>query len=83
MKKVTTAFIALLFLAACNGGKTNTVESSETKSLKGVISIENAKVLNLKPFSDIGTPMEIINGIFGGNDNFEKAIKELEIELFK
>lgn len=50
---------------------------------KGVISIENAKVLNLKPFSDIGTPMEIINGIFGGKDNYEKAIKELEIELFK
>jgi type I restriction enzyme, R subunit len=50
---------------------------------KGVTSIENAKVLKLKPFSDIGTPMEIINDIFGGKDNYEKAIKELENELFK
>ena len=50
---------------------------------KGVMSIENAKVLKLKPFSDIGTPMEIINDIFGGKDNYEKAVKELEDELFK
>lgn len=50
---------------------------------KGVKSIEDAKVLKLKPFSDIGTPMEIINGIFGGKDSYEKAVKELENELFK
>ena len=50
---------------------------------KGVKSIENAKVLKLKPFSDIGTPIEIINGIFGGKDNYENAVKELENELFK
>jgi len=50
---------------------------------KGVKSIENAKVLKLKPFCDIGTPMEIINDIFGGKDNYEKAILELESELFK
>jgi type I restriction enzyme R subunit len=50
---------------------------------KGVKSIENAKVLKLKPFSDIGTPMEIINDIFGGKDKYENAIKELENELFK
>ena len=50
---------------------------------KGIMSIENAKVLKLKPFIDIGTPMEIINDIFGGKDNYEKAVKELEHELFK
>ena len=50
---------------------------------KGVKSIENAKVLKLKPFTDIGTPMEIINTIFGGKDKYEKAIQELEYELFK
>lgn len=49
---------------------------------KGVSSIENAKVLNLKPFSDIGTPMEIINNVFGGKDNYDNAIQELEHELF-
>ena len=50
---------------------------------KGVKSIENAKVLKLKPFTDIGTPMEIINTIFGGKTKYELAIKELENELFK
>lgn len=50
---------------------------------KGITSIENAKVLKLKPFNEIGTPMEIINEYFGGKENYELAIKELENELFK
>lgn len=50
---------------------------------KGVVSIENAKVLKLKPFSDYGTPMEIINDFFGGKEKYETAIEELEKELFK
>ena len=45
-------------------------------------SIENPKVLNLKPFKDMGTPMEIINNVFGGKTNYEKALDELEQELF-
>ncbi len=49
---------------------------------KGIISIENTKVLNLKPFSDIGTPVEIINNTFGGKANYEKALRELENELY-
>ena len=40
-------------------------------------------VLKLKPFNEIGTPMEIINGVFGGKANYENALKELEKELFK
>ncbi len=55
----------------------------EMYSDKGIKSIENAKVLKLRPFSDIGTPMEIINDIFGGKDKYEKAVQELENELFK
>lgn len=55
----------------------------ELYSDKGVVSIENAKVLKLKPFNDMGTPMEIINGYFGGKIMYEQAIKELENELFK
>lgn len=50
---------------------------------KGISSIEDAKVLKLKPFSDMGTPLEIIKGVFGGKDQYENAIKELENELFK
>jgi len=49
---------------------------------EGIRTIENAKVLKLKPFSDMGTPLEIINQVFGGKDNYENAIQELEQELF-
>lgn len=55
----------------------------ELYAVKGVASIENAKVLKLKPFNEIGTPMEIINEYFGGKDKYEQAIKELEYELYK
>jgi len=50
---------------------------------EGIESLENAKVLKLKPFSEMGTPMEIINKVFGGKANYEKAVLELEQELFK
>jgi type I restriction enzyme R subunit len=45
-------------------------------------SLENPKVLNLKPFQEIGTPMEIINNHFGGKANYDKALQELEQQLF-
>jgi len=50
---------------------------------KGVRSIENAKILQLRPFSEIGTPMEIINDVFGGKEQYESAIQELEKELYR
>ncbi len=50
---------------------------------EGISTIESAKVLKLKPFSDIGTPVEIINKFFGGKDQYETAIQELEQELYK
>ncbi|MEN6617492.1 MAG: type I restriction-modification enzyme R subunit C-terminal domain-containing protein, partial [Syntrophorhabdus sp.] len=50
---------------------------------EGIASIENAKVLKLKPFSDMGTPMEIINQVFGGKTGYEKAVQDLEQELFR
>jgi type I restriction enzyme R subunit len=49
---------------------------------KGVVSIENPRVLQLDPFTEIGTPVEIINGVFGGKEKYEKALKELESELY-
>jgi type I restriction enzyme, R subunit len=49
---------------------------------EGIRSIENARVLKLKPFSDMGTPVEIINQVFGGKTNYENALEELEHELF-
>ena len=45
--------------------------------------MENAKVLKLKPFSNMGNPKEIINQVFGDKPGFENAVQELEQELYK
>jgi type I restriction enzyme, R subunit len=50
---------------------------------KGIESIEDTKVLHVKPFNAIGTPAEIIKKIFGGRPNYEQAVRELENELYK
>jgi type I restriction enzyme, R subunit len=49
----------------------------------GVETIEDTKVLRLKPFTDIGTPMEIIKGAFGGKDAYEAALRELEDQIYE
>jgi len=49
---------------------------------EGIPTLENAKVLKLKPFSDIGTPYEIIYNVFGGKDNYTAAIVDLEKAIF-
>ncbi len=48
----------------------------------GVTSIENTSVLKLKPLSDLGSPVELVRP-FGKKKDFEKAIKELEQEIYK
>lgn len=50
---------------------------------EGVVGIESPKVLKLDPFTSMGTPVEIINGVFGGRANYESAIQDLEHELFE
>lgn len=50
---------------------------------EGITSIENNNVLKLDPFKQLGTPVEIINGVFGGKAQYEAAVQELETELFK
>ena len=49
----------------------------------GVERIEDAKVLRLKPFTAIGTPLEIIKGAFGGKDAYEAALRELEDQIYE
>lgn len=49
---------------------------------EGITTIESPRVLKLKPFDSMGTPMEIINNAFGGKEEYEKAVKELEQELY-
>ena len=49
---------------------------------QGVLTIESPKVLRLNPFDQIGTPTEIINDVFGGKENYQNALQELERQLF-
>lgn len=50
---------------------------------EGIGTLESAKVLRLDPFKSMGTPVEIINNIFGGKEKFDNAVQELEQELFR
>jgi len=50
---------------------------------EGIENIESMEVLQVKPLSDFGSTMEIVNGIFGSRANYFEAVKELETELYK
>lgn len=49
---------------------------------EGILSIEQGSILKVQPISDLGSPVELIRA-FGKKDDFEKAISELEDELYK
>ena len=50
---------------------------------EGIKTLENAKVLKLKPFDQIGTPVEIITKIFGSKEKYETAVQELKRAIFE
>ncbi len=43
--------------------------------------IENIGVLKVQPLTTLGTPVEIIQR-FGGKDDYLRAVRDLEDELF-
>ncbi|GEM48645.1 EcoAI/FtnUII family type I restriction enzme subunit R [Deinococcus cellulosilyticus] len=49
---------------------------------QGITTIEDVKVLQLDPFRDLGTPLEIVKA-FGDKEAYEKALRELEDQLYK
>jgi type I restriction enzyme, R subunit len=49
---------------------------------EGISAIEDTKVLRLRPFDAIGTPIEIIKGAFGGKDAYDAALSELEQHIY-
>jgi len=49
---------------------------------EGIENIEEMKVLQLKPINEFGSPLEIIK-LFGGKIQYQKAITELEQEIYK
>ena len=48
----------------------------------GIHDIEDSKILELPPFTEFGTKTHIRRDIFGGVDNFSKALTELENEFY-
>ncbi|MEO9021760.1 MAG: DEAD/DEAH box helicase family protein [Ginsengibacter sp.] len=50
---------------------------------EGIENIESMEVLQVKPLSDMGSTVEIVNGIFGSREKYLDAVKELEKELYE
>ena len=50
---------------------------------EGIENIESMEVLQVKPLSDFGSTIEIVNGIFGSRKKYLQAIKDLENQLYK
>lgn len=49
---------------------------------EGIENMESMQVLQVKPLSDFGSAIEIVNGIFGSREKYLQALKELENELY-
>jgi type I restriction enzyme R subunit len=49
---------------------------------RGIDEVEEMEVLKVKPISDMGTPVEIIQE-FGGKDAYRAAVQELESHLYE
>lgn len=47
----------------------------------GILDFERADILEIPPFNQIGKPTKIIK-LFGGQEGFEKAIRELEEQIY-
>ncbi|RYG48129.1 MAG: DEAD/DEAH box helicase, partial [Chitinophagaceae bacterium] len=49
---------------------------------EGITTIESTAVLSINPFTEFGTPPEIIR-LFGNREKYAEAIKELEKQLYE
>lgn len=48
----------------------------------GVEELESLSVLKLKPFDELGSPLEIVKQSFGDKAGYKKAISDLEAEIY-
>ncbi len=70
------------YLSKYSGQARQVLESLlEKYATNGVLQLEDPKILSLDPFSQIGNAVKIMR-LFGGKAGYEKAIKELENELY-
>jgi len=50
---------------------------------EGIANMESMDVLRVNPFDEFGSAYEIVNGIFGGKNQYREALKDLEKELYQ
>ena len=71
------------YLAKYEGKAREVLEALlEKYAERGVGELENENVLELHPFSEIGTAVKITR-FFGGAEKFEAALRELESEIYR
>ena len=49
---------------------------------EGMFNLDDASVLRIPPFTDLGTPVQLINA-FGGRDEFVEAVHHLQSALYQ
>lgn len=49
---------------------------------EGVLDLDDLNVLRIHPFTGLGTPMQLIKA-FGGKDNFEQVVHDLQSALYQ
>jgi type I restriction enzyme R subunit len=54
----------------------------EKYSEEGITAIDGIEDLQVSPFTEYGTPVEIVNEIFGGREAYLKVVKEIESALY-
>lgn len=47
----------------------------------GITAIDDPGDLQVSPFTEYGTPVEIVNGIFGGREEYMQVVREIERQL--
>ena len=49
---------------------------------EGVLNLDDAKVLRIHPFTELGTPVQLVNA-FGGRNGFVAAVHDLQSALYR
>ena len=49
---------------------------------EGVMNFDDITVLRISPFTELGTPVELVKA-FGGKDDFSEAVHELQLALYQ
>lgn len=49
---------------------------------EGVMNLDDPRVLSISPFTELGTPIELVNS-FGNRQGFEQAVHELQSVLYQ